>query len=146
MNQISFNWESFNVTAALYHQSLLLSTYILHTHTLLLEPNIASDWNVGLEISDKNIIEVTQINQIDDIAELMPGQTTVHKLYFTNNIWIVSNKPLCNIHCQWKLINQMMFQIHSITARTVPLEFRETLKKGKPIQTDSILRLQDIPD
>jgi len=37
-------------------------------------------------------------------------------------------------------------QIHSITARTVPLEFRETLKKGKPVQTDSILRLQDLSD
>ena len=37
-----------------------------------------------------------------------------------------------------------IFQIHSITARTTPLEFRETLKKGKPVQTDSILRLQDL--
>jgi len=39
-----------------------------------------------------------------------------------------------------------MLQIHSITARTVPLEFRESLRRGKPVQTDSILRALDSPD
>ena len=39
-----------------------------------------------------------------------------------------------------------MFQIHSITARTVPLEFRESLRRGKPVHTDSILRTLDSPD
>jgi len=37
-------------------------------------------------------------------------------------------------------------QIHSITARTVPLEFRENLRRGKPGLADSILRLQDSPE
>ena len=44
------------------------------------------------------------------------------------------------------MVTMPLLQIHSITARTVPLEFRENLRRGKPVLADSILRLQDSPE
>ena len=110
---------------------LQYSAYTAHTHDNIGAKYCASDWICCEIISDKNNIEVTSYKSNCDIA-----------LHWSNYI-VCSSIVLCT---KYRILDPIMFQIHSITARTVPLEFRETLKKGKPVQTDSILRLQDLSD